>query len=55
MTGARPEWFDKLYGSSEVREMLETVRTKNCDLDFIFQSWMEGQDDYLRTKVDLYK
>ena len=55
MTGARPEWFDKLYGSSEVREMLETEKAKDGDLDFIFQNWMEGQDDYLRTKVDLYK
>ncbi len=47
--GAKPEWFDKLFGSSEVRDTL-----RDGDLGDLFQNWIEAQDDYLKTKVDLY-
>ena len=48
--GARPEWLDKLFGSTEVRDTL-----RSGDLSHLFQSWIEGQDEYLKTKVDLYR
>lgn len=47
--GGRPDWMDKLYGSSEVRDTL-----RGGDLGTLFQSWIDGQDEYLKTKVDLY-
>lgn len=50
LVGARPEWMDKLYGSTDVRDAL-----KNGDLDPLFRSWIDGQDAYLETKVDLYR
>ena len=48
--GARPEWLDKLFGSTEVRDTL-----RSGDLGHLFQSWIEAQDEYLKTKVDLYR
>ena len=48
--GARPEWLDKLYGSTEVRDTL-----RSGDLSTLFQNWIDAQDKYLKTKVDLYK
>ncbi len=48
--GARPEWLDKLYGSTSVRDTL-----RGGDLGTLFQTWIEGQDEYLKTKVDLYR
>ncbi|MCR5413269.1 MAG: DUF1343 domain-containing protein [Kiritimatiellae bacterium] len=48
--GANPEWLDKLLGSSEVRD---TIRSG--DLSDLFQGWIEAQDEYLKTKVDLYR
>lgn len=47
--GSRPEWLDKLMGSSELRNTLE-----GGDLGYLFQSWIDGQDAFLRTRVDLY-
>ena len=46
---ARPEWLDKLYGSSDVRDTLG-----NGDLGTLFQGWIDAQDEYLKTKVNLY-
>ena len=48
--GARPEWMDKLFGSTEVRDTL-----RHGDLSRLFQGWIEGQDEYLKTKIDLYR
>lgn len=47
--GARPEWLDRLYGSTELRDTL-----RDGDLGSLFQSWIDAQDEYLKTKVDLY-
>lgn len=47
---ARRDWMDKLYGSSEIRD---TIR--GGDLGEMFQGWIEAQDGYMSTKVDLYK
>ena len=47
--GARPEWLDKLFGSTEIRDTL-----KSGDLGEMFQNWIDGQDAYLQTKVNLY-
>ena len=47
--GARPEWLDKLFGSSELRETLE-----GGDLNDLFTNWIMEQDDYLKTRVNLY-
>lgn len=46
--GARPEWLDKLFGTTEVRETL------GGDLNEIFTNWIMDQDEYLKTKVNLY-
>ena len=47
--GERPAWLDKLYGSTEVRD---TIRSG--DLSTLFQGWIDAQDEYVKTKVDLY-
>lgn len=47
---ARPEWLDKLTGSTDIRDTLE-----KGSLSSLFQSWIDGQDAYLETKVDLYR
>lgn len=47
--GARPEWLDRLFGSSEIRDTL-----RGGELGNLFQSWIEGQDEYLKTRVNLY-
>lgn len=47
--GSKPDWMDKLYGSSDITDTL-----KGGDLGDLFQSWIDGQDEYLATKVDLY-
>ncbi|MBQ5531751.1 MAG: DUF1343 domain-containing protein [Kiritimatiellae bacterium] len=49
MAGARPEWLDKLYGSTEVRD---TIR--GGDLNELFQNWIDAQDEYAKTRVNLY-
>ena len=46
---ARPDWLDKLAGSSDIRDTLA-----GGSLSALFQSWIDGQDEYLKTKVDLY-
>jgi uncharacterized protein YbbC (DUF1343 family) len=46
---ARPEWLDKLVGSTALRD---AIASKN--LSDLFQSWIDAQDAYLPTKVDLY-
>ena len=46
----RDEWLDKLTGSSEVREAYQ-----NDSLSELFQAWIEGQDEYLQHRVNLYK
>lgn len=48
--GARPEWLDRLFGSQDLRKTLE-----GGDLGELFQSWIDGQDRFLATKIDLYK
>lgn len=47
--GARPEWLDKLFGSTELNDTLA-----GGELDTMFQGWIEAQNGYLKTKVDLY-
>ena len=49
LVGAKPDWMDKLYGSSEVRD---TIR--HGDLGALFQGWIDGQDEFLKTRVSLY-
>ena len=46
---ARPEWLDKLVGSTGLRDAIA-----NKNLSDLFQSWIDAQDVYLPTKVDLY-
>jgi len=41
--------LDQLSGSSEIRETID-----HGDLGELFQSWINGQDAFLATKVDLY-
>jgi uncharacterized protein YbbC (DUF1343 family) len=48
--GAQPDWFDKLYGSTEIRDTLQ-----NGDLGELFTSWIDAQDEFLKTRVDLYQ
>jgi uncharacterized protein YbbC (DUF1343 family) len=48
--GARTEWMDKLYGSCDIRDTLE-----HGSLTSLFESWIDGQDRYLESKVDLYR
>lgn len=47
--GARPEWLDRLYGSSDVRDTLD-----HGDLGDLFQGWIDAQDAYIPTRIDLY-
>ncbi|MBR0196717.1 MAG: DUF1343 domain-containing protein [Kiritimatiellae bacterium] len=47
--GAKPDWLDMLFGSSELRQTLE-----NGDLGELFTNWIEAQDSYLTTRVNLY-
>ena len=47
--GANPQWMDKLYGSSDIRDTLA-----KGDLGELFQKWIDGQDEYLKTRVNLY-
>ena len=46
---ARPEWFDKLYGGAETRNAIEAGA-----FSALFESWIAGQDEYLRQRVSLY-
>ena len=47
--GARPEWLDKLTGSSDIRAALAAG-----DLEPLFHAWIAGQDEYLKSRVNLY-
>lgn len=47
--GARPEWLDKLTGSFDIRAAIAAG-----DLEPLFQKWIAGQDEYLKTRVNLY-
>lgn len=47
--GAKPEWLDRLTGSTDVRDTFA-----GGQLSTLFQSWLSGQDEYLETKVDFY-
>jgi len=49
--GGRDEWLDKLVGSSGVRDVL----FNGGDLDGLFQGWIDAQDAYLETRVNLYR
>lgn len=49
LAGARPEWLDRLSGSTAIRDAV-----RGGDLGPLFQSWIDGQDEFLETKVDLY-
>lgn len=44
--GARPEWFDKLYGSGLARGALES----GTPLEQLFASWDEGSENFLRER-----
>ena len=46
---ARPEWLDKLAGSTALRDALATD-----SLSSLFSSWISDQDEYLHEKVNLY-
>ena len=46
---ARPEWFDKLFGSASVRKAFHGTA-----LSALFQQWINEQDAYLAGKIDLY-
>lgn len=48
---ARPEWFDKLFGTATVRT---TIEQGTDSLSSIFQEWINAQDEYLARKVNLY-
>ncbi|MBO6167479.1 MAG: DUF1343 domain-containing protein [Kiritimatiellae bacterium] len=50
MIGARLSWLDKLTGSTRLRETLD-----GGDLNELFTDWIMDQDEYLKTKVNLYK
>ena len=41
--------LDRLNGSNEIRETLD-----HGELGDLFQSWIDAQDEFLKTKVDLY-
>ena len=47
--GAKRDWMDKLFGSSEIRDTL-----RSGDLGSMFQGWINSQDEYLETKINLY-
>ena len=47
--GGRNEWFDKLNGTDEVRRALFAD-----DLSPLFRMWIDDQDKYLESKIDLY-
>lgn len=49
MVGAREDWMAKLYGSEDV---LAAVR--NDSLNDLFSTWIESQDAYLPSRVNLY-
>lgn len=49
LSGGRDEWLDKLTGSTEIRDAFSAG-----DLSGMFRSWIDAQDRYLETKVDLY-
>ena len=46
---SRPEWFDKLFGTSTVREAMH-----GDALSHLFQEWIDAQDAYLADRVNLY-
>ena len=46
---ARVDWLDKLVGSYALSDAIA-----NKNLSALFQSWIDAQDAYLPTKVDLY-
>lgn len=47
--GARPEWLDKLTGSSAIRDAIASDSLGN-----LFTTWINDQDAYLPAKVNLY-
>ena len=47
---AKYEWMDALCGTAKVCELIRT----GGDLNDLYQSWIEEQDEYLKTKVNLY-
>ncbi len=51
LAGSNPGLLDNIFGSSDVTDIL---KGGDIDLGDIFQSWIDGQDEYLKTKVDLY-
>ncbi|MBP5790655.1 MAG: DUF1343 domain-containing protein [Kiritimatiellae bacterium] len=48
--GANPDLLDRIFGSTELRD---TIR--GGTLDELFQNWIEQQDEFMKTRVDLYK
>jgi hypothetical protein len=47
--GARPEWADKLYGGTSVREAIA-----GGDAARLFERWADERRGYLESKVDIY-
>lgn len=48
--GADNDLLDRIFGSTELRD---TIR--GGELDELFQNWIAQQDEYIKTRVDLYK
>ncbi|MCL1919504.1 MAG: DUF1343 domain-containing protein [Kiritimatiellaeota bacterium] len=44
--GARPEWFDKLYGGEQTRSVLQSTR----HLPSLFAAWLEDRKPFLRER-----
>ncbi len=47
--GSRPEHFDRIMGTSKIRDALA-----HDDIGTLFQSWIDAHDEYAKTKVSLY-
>ncbi len=48
---ARPEWMNQLCGTSKVYDTIHTAG----DLNELFVDWITGQDEFIKTRVNLYK
>ena len=49
LVGAKTDWYDKLMGTGEVLNAIRADR-----LSELFQSWLEGRDEYLASRVNFY-
>lgn len=48
--GGSDDWCNKLLGTTEFRDALAGGK----GFDEMFQKWIDGQDKFLQTKIDLY-